>query len=140
MDDELYTLAYTSTSTIPVEAFNTEVSDIVQTARTYNASKGITGVLFFAGNRFLQILEGDLPSLQNLMTAIEKDSRHTDITRLVEKKIKKRGFESWIMEFYDLENQKDFSMENLGKIREGFDQNELYSAQDILGFYNRIFN
>lgn len=134
MAKKLSTLAYTSQCLIPKSEFKDEINSIIDVAHAYNEKCGITGVLFFSNGRFLQILEGEMPELEQLMQSIAHDPRHNDLQYIVEKPIVKRGFESWVMAFYDLDDASTFSAEAFQDIRTALlDQDILYSAQDVLG-------
>lgn len=56
------------------------ISDIIKTARSFNAVNGLTGILVFDGQHFLQYLEGPVLPLQDLMVRIAQDSRHVNFT------------------------------------------------------------
>ena len=56
------------------------VADIVKTARSFNREAGITGMLVFDGQRFLQYIEGPQSVLQALSERIAQDTRHTHFT------------------------------------------------------------
>ena len=81
---------------------NNEVVDILNTSRQFNAAHGITGCLVFYNHEFVQILEGDKKTVQELYAKIEKDKRHTDVQLLDENEKAERTFPKWSMAFYDL--------------------------------------
>lgn len=54
------------------------ISDIIKTARSFNANHGLTGVLVFDGQHFLQYLEGPQQPLWDLIVRIAQDPRHVD--------------------------------------------------------------
>lgn len=56
------------------------ISDIIKTARSFNASHGLTGVLVFDGQHFLQYLEGPQQPLWDLLVRIAQDPRHVNFT------------------------------------------------------------
>lgn len=134
----LFTLAYTSESQIPPEKFNQEIAKIIKVAQKENMDRDITGVLLYMNNRFLQILEGPQDHIYTLMQNIEADTRHKNVETLIEKHIRQRGFGQWNMEFYELDNDDKFSLENLSQIRKGLGQNTLASGREILTFYNSL--
>lgn len=138
MSTKLFTIAYTSECTIPKDKQTREISKIIEVAERENAMRGTTGVLLFMNNRFLQILEGEQDHLYTLMQNIKKDTRHKDVETLIEKPITSRGFPQWSMNFYELDNERKFSFENLSKIRSGLSKNALSSGREILTFYNSL--
>lgn len=54
------------------------ISDIIKTARSFNASHGLTGILAFDGQHFLQYLEGPKQPLWDLLVRIAQDPRHVN--------------------------------------------------------------
>lgn len=56
------------------------VADIVRTARSFNKTVGITGMLVFDGQRFCQYIEGPAEPLQTLIDSIARDPRHKAFT------------------------------------------------------------
>lgn len=59
------------------------VSDIISTARSFNASHGITGVLIFDGDRFCQFIEGPPDDIDGLVERLRADPRHDAFTVLI---------------------------------------------------------
>jgi len=56
------------------------ISDIIKVARSFNAAHGLTGVLVFDGQHFLQYLEGPKQPLWDLLVRIAQDPRHVNFT------------------------------------------------------------
>ncbi|MET1114792.1 MAG: BLUF domain-containing protein [Comamonas sp.] len=56
------------------------ISDVIKTARSFNASHGLTGILVFDGQHFLQYLEGPQQPLWDLLVRIAQDPRHVNFT------------------------------------------------------------
>ncbi|MDH5856991.1 BLUF domain-containing protein [Lampropedia aestuarii] len=80
------------------------VSDIIKTARLFNATHGITGVLVFDGTRFCQYFEGPETAVRHLIASIQKDPRHTAFTPLLDAPLTgPRVYEGWVMAYCLLE-------------------------------------
>ena len=77
----------------------TDAEAIAAEASERNGDLGITGFLLYSRRFFLQVLEGDESSVDEMMTLIEKDGRHRDIRLLGEVSICTRTFASWSMGF-----------------------------------------
>lgn len=75
-----YQIIYSSESTTPMQTDDLE--DLLEHAQGSNATKGITGALVYAEGFFLQILEGDRVTLEDLMAKISRDPRHEAVTVL----------------------------------------------------------
>lgn len=59
------------------------VSDIIATARSFNAAHGITGILIFDGDRFCQFIEGPPTEIDGLVVRLQTDPRHVEFTVLI---------------------------------------------------------
>lgn len=81
------------------------VSDIIKTARSFNAIHGLTGILIFDGQHFLQYLEGPQMPLQDLMVRIAQDPRHVNFTLQHYGSLAgERGFRNWSMGYSEIED------------------------------------
>lgn len=98
-------LIYRSTQAYPVSL--DDLRSILDKSREKNAQLGITGVLFFDGNDFIQVLEGGDREVQYLFEAIQGDSRHRDVTILSELVVEQREFGSWAMAFAHPDKLRD---------------------------------
>jgi hypothetical protein len=79
-----------------------EISDILDTAQHFNSKNDITGCLLYYNQEFIQILEGEKKTVQELYAKIALDNRHTDILLLSEGNKRERVFFDWSMAFYEL--------------------------------------
>lgn len=79
-----------------------DVEQILAVARSKNAKLGITGLLCFNGESFLQCLEGDRIAVNELYHHIINDPRHYQVLLLRYSDIVKRDFESWAMGYMGL--------------------------------------
>ena len=73
------------------------IDDIMATARQFNPSYGITGILCYGGGIFLQALEGGRMAVSELYGQIQKDVRHKDVVLLHYEEIFERRFSGWTM-------------------------------------------
>ena len=81
------------------------VGAIIKTARAFNASHGITGVLLFDGERFCQYIEGAPATLDALVERIRQDPRHQGVTTLMHEPLAQgRRYPNWSMAFSDVED------------------------------------
>lgn len=92
---------YTSSSTWALQP--SEVSDVLNAARRNNARDGLTGMLIYHNNRFLQVLEGPEPELNACLKRIEADERHVRMRSLLREEATERLFTRWRMGFCDVE-------------------------------------
>jgi hypothetical protein len=90
-------LIYSSKSATPMQ--RDELEELLEQARNSNAGKGITGALVYVDGVFLQILEGELEAVKELMRKISKDFRHETVTVLKEGAIPSASFSEWEMAY-----------------------------------------
>lgn len=72
---------------------------MVEQARIYNFSKGITGVLFHAEGHFLQVLDGEPDAVALLYDRIYHDPRHASIDTLFDAPVAQRLSPGWNLGF-----------------------------------------
>jgi hypothetical protein len=70
---------------------------ILKTSTHNNPAVGVTGVLCFSGEIFLQVLEGGRSQVSKLYNRIAQDPRHTDVVLLSYEEIDERSFAGWAM-------------------------------------------
>ena len=73
------------------------IESILETSRSQNMGKGITGVLCYGGGVFLQAIEGGRGAVNELYNHIGADKRHTDVVLLHYEEITERRFGGWTM-------------------------------------------
>lgn len=75
------------------------VTDILHAARQFNARHGLTGLLVFDHQYFLQVIEGDRNQLKRLLPRLMADPRHTDFALIRFASIAQRQYAHWSMGF-----------------------------------------
>ena len=81
-----------------VEAMRPEtLHAILKKSNLHNPGTGVTGVLCFCGDNFLQVLEGGRSQVNALYNRIARDPRHVDVEILSFEEIDERSFSSWSM-------------------------------------------
>ncbi len=93
----LQELIYTSLASREETAV--DVSSILKTSERNNVSAGITGLLLFDGERYIQILEGLPDRVNTLFETIQSDPRHDQIELLHKGEVVERAFENWRMAY-----------------------------------------
>lgn len=73
------------------------VNDVLVKARKNNPAAGLTGVLCYGGEIFLQVLEGGRDQVNALYAKILQDPRHKDVVLLEYGEIAERHFNNWTM-------------------------------------------
>jgi hypothetical protein len=80
----------------------TVTSQILETARAFNKSHGLTGVLCQGKGLYVQVLEGERSVVNSLYRRIAADSRHVDAEIVLFGEIKNRQFKDWSMALVNL--------------------------------------
>ena len=80
----------------------TVTSQILETARAFNKSHGLTGVLCQGKGLYVQVLEGERSVVNRLYRRIAADSRHVDAEIVLFGEIKNRQFKEWSMALVNL--------------------------------------
>ena len=78
------------------------IEDILEKSRVNNPAHGITGLLCYSGDVFIQVLEGGRDEVCELYNAIVRDQRHANVRLLVFEEIRERKFCNWTMGHVDL--------------------------------------
>lgn len=91
----LVRLMYASRATEPVRPET--LNAILKKSTHDNPGIGVTGVLCFSGDIFLQVLEGGRSQVSKLYNRIAQDPRHTDVVLLSYEEIDERSFAGWAM-------------------------------------------
>ncbi|AOY87004.1 blue light sensor protein [Marinobacter salinus] len=102
----LMRLAYASEATFeakPAEqGVEPHVARILMTSRRNNGKCNLVGGLYYGDNRFFQYLEGEERDVRETFERIQGDSRHRNITTLIEEQLDKRTFSNWSMKYVPL--------------------------------------
>lgn len=77
------------------------MGDLLTKSRENNHRLGITGMLVYRHPFFMQVLEGPEEIVDELMTRISADPRHTDITKVLHAQIRRAGFADWSMGYLE---------------------------------------
>ncbi len=96
----IISLVYVSVETRPMTG--EDITDILTTARNFNASQGITGMLLYRTGYFIQALEGEADRVNALYEKIANDPRHKNVLLIYKNPIQKRAFGEWSMGFKNL--------------------------------------
>lgn len=76
-----------------------EIDKIRTACQRNNQESGITGVLLYSDNEFVQYLEGDYDNIQSLYEKIKQDDRHEKVIFITSDILEERSFPSWQMGF-----------------------------------------
>ncbi len=91
----LVRLLYASRAAAPVD--HDTVESILQQSRRYNPTLGVTGILCYGGDVYMQVLEGGRAAVNELYNKIVRDPRHTEVLLLHYEEVPERHFAGWTM-------------------------------------------
>ncbi|WP_255988071.1 BLUF domain-containing protein [Chitinolyticbacter albus] len=91
----LVRLIYASRASAPITVESVEA--ILQASRARNPELGLTGVLCYTGDVFVQALEGGREQVNALYNRLQRDPRHRDLVLLDYAEIPARRYASWSM-------------------------------------------
>lgn len=98
----VFRLIYRSEDRLPPGTGHVEaLAAIVEAAGHRNRQLGITGVLVHRPGRFLQVLEGPAPALEQVFERICRDIRHGGIALMEFAPVDHQRFEDWTMVLSD---------------------------------------
>jgi hypothetical protein len=93
----VHKIIFASRATRPIS--DADLEEILAVSRKNNLSAGLSGLLLYCADSFLQVLEGDLEPLESAYERIERDDRHTELRRLTFAPVESRRFPEWTMGF-----------------------------------------
>lgn len=76
-----------------------ELVALLERARGRNTSDGLSGMLLYCSQSFLQMLEGDDEAVAATYSRVEADQRHTNVRLLMDAEVPARLFPDWSMGF-----------------------------------------
>ena len=86
-------------SSAPVPWSPEDLADLLAVSRRNNAAAGITGMLLYHEQSFLQVLEGEEPALSACFDRIARDPRHRNLIVMWRGAAAERIFANWQMGF-----------------------------------------
>lgn len=113
-----------------------DIQDILSVSRTNNEEKGITGVLCYDPNFFLQCLEGERSDVNKLYAHIVRDQRHKDVDLIEYSDIEEPLFKNWSMAYVRIDEITESIISKYGTGTK-FDPYAL-SAHQMLSFIKEI--
>ena len=82
-----------------------ELVSLLERARVKNEAAGLSGMLLYSNQSFLQVLEGDDETLADAYSRIEVDDRHTNLRLLMKDDVTTPLFPDWTMGFEHVDDE-----------------------------------
>jgi Sensors of blue-light using FAD len=76
-----------------------ELTGLLTVARRHNTEAGLSGMLLYCGQSFLQLLEGESAAVDSTYARILADDRHRNIRQLSDAEVAAPMFPDWTMGF-----------------------------------------
>lgn len=90
-------ISLTYISSASRELSRSDIDELLATSRRHNAAVGLTGMLLYADDHFIQTLEGEEECVEELLERIRRDSRNHDVVIALRDQIEARSFGEWSM-------------------------------------------
>jgi hypothetical protein len=82
-----------------------ELVALLEQARQHNDQAGLSGMLLYCSQSFLQVLEGDSRALDATYARILADTRHTNLRLLLDAEVLSPLFPDWTMGFEHVDDE-----------------------------------
>ena len=83
-----------------------ELIALLELARRKNSAAGLTGMLLYCSQSFLQVLEGDPSALEDTYSRITVDDRHANLRLLMNADVAAPLFPDWTMGFEHIDDEE----------------------------------
>lgn len=104
-------LIYSSTASAAFDEHG--LAEVLEGARRNNARNSVTGLLLYSAGYFFQVLEGEPELLRKLFEVISADTRHCNVTMIIQEPISRRMFGEWSMAYVSAESAELAGIEGL---------------------------
>lgn len=117
-----------------------ELEQILAVSRVNNARDGLTGMLLYADEHFVQTLEGEEATVDAAFARIGADPRHRNVQVALRDQVATRSFEGWSMGFKRLSREEAAEIPGFSDYLDP--DSELYRNTKSLGragVFHRVF-
>lgn len=104
----LHCVVYTSVSR--QEMSDKDLKELLKKSRAKNQNLNITGMLLYLDPFYIQVLEGEEATVDQLFNVIKEDPHHEKVSIIYKKPIEERSFSDWSMGFNKISNEELESM------------------------------
>lgn len=108
------------------------LAGILLDARRGNTLNDVTGALIVRDDLYLQLLEGPPEMVEAAYERINRDDRHTNMRRIVHRRVKERMFPTWSM----LDDPAQSWVWSRQEVSDG--AIERATEAEVLGFFERL--
>ena len=122
------TISLTYVSQARAHLDEAQLKVLVEAARKRNGQMNVTGALAYSNGWFIQVLEGDALDVKSLYSTIAKDTRHINLTIIVEREIAARAFGDWSMAMIACEQSENDTLRNVYQIARRAQESEKFDS------------
>ena len=83
-----------------------ELIELLSAARDRNGQAGLSGMLLYCSQSFLQLIEGEPAAIEATYARILRDDRHTNLRLLVDEEVSAPMFGDWSMGFEHVDDEE----------------------------------
>ena len=83
-----------------------ELVELLRVSRRNNEAAGLSGMLLYSSQSFLQVLEGDQEALEATYARIGVDPRHANLRKLLDADVPRPLFPDWTMGFDHVDDEE----------------------------------
>lgn len=134
----MISLTYLSSASAPFDARALE--RLLETSRRNNRAAGLSGMLLYADEHFIQTLEGEEREVDAAFERITADTRHRNIIVALREDVDDRLFGDWSMGFHRLTREETVAIPGFNDYLDP--DSELYKNTKTLGragIFHRVF-
>jgi hypothetical protein len=134
----MISLTYLSSASRKLDQSDLEA--ILAVSRHNNAASGLSGMLLYADEHFIQTLEGEPEVVDAAYDRIQRDPRHRNVVIALREEIDERRFAEWTMGFQVLTAEETAAIPGFNDYLDP--HSELYANNKTLGhagIFHRIF-
>ncbi len=133
----MYHLIYISHAVQPFT--EKELIALLDISRKNNKQLGITGMLLYLNEKFIQVLEGKRETVKELINKIEKDPRHKRLSVLLEGNTRARIFHNWSMGFKHLQHHDFTKLSGFTDMDQFFHEHTVTNDSSSLLIFLKLF-
>jgi hypothetical protein len=134
----MISLTYLSSATREFD--EPELEELLATSRRNNIAAGLSGMLLYAEEHFIQTLEGEQEVVDAAFERIRRDTRHRNVIVALREDIAERTFPDWSMGFASLTADETAAIDGFNDYLDP--DSELYKNNARLGragIFHRVF-
>ncbi len=133
----MYHLVYSSVAVNPFT--ESDLIKLLEQSRQHNKQHDITGMLLYAQDKFIQVLEGDKTLVNKLYSKIVVDPRHKKVTIVIEGESEERIFKDWSMGFKKLSHQEVQDISGFKDIHAFFSEQKMNENSSLVLVFLKLF-